>query len=582
MHTWNVGLIAMAITTVFLALAQNLIAESPSDDANAAVDALYAGYIAEYEPLFIQQRRAWWDASITGTDEAFNRRRDAEQRILKLHGNRETFARIRELRDGGKVTDPVRRRILDAMYLEFLPAQGDPERAKRIVDLESRAEQIFNLHRSPIDGREHTENDIRGILTETSDSKAAEKAWKAYMEVGAKVDSTLRELVRLRNETARELGFPNFFALTLATQEIDEAELLRLFDELDTLTREPFARFKKEFDAQRAARFGITADELRPWHFGDLFFQEVPAAGRGVDLDSLLADKDLVALARLYYLSIGMPVEDVLARSDLFEKAGKSPHAYCTDMDRAGDIRIFCNLAPNLMSLDTLLHELGHAVYDKYLDPELPFVLRQAASPITTEGIALLLGSMAKNGEFLEKIVGVPPEQAKVVAQAVRQTLRDEKLVFSRWAQVMVRFEHGMYSNPDQDLGKLWWGLKQKYQLLNPPDDPSRPDYGAKNHIVAAPVYYHSYMMGDLFSAQLQEHLARRVLNVSDPMATSFVGHTEVAAVMREKVFAPGRRETWNSLTRLATGEPLSARAFVKLYLEPQQQTGGGNEPRIP
>ncbi len=579
MNAWNIGLIMIGAATILLRAAEPPGILSPSDDVNAEVDALYAAYVAQYEPLYIQQNQAWWDASITGTDEAFNRRREADQRILELHGNRETFARIKALRDGGRVTDPIRRRILDVLYLEFLPAQGDPERAKRIVDLEATTEQIFNLHRSPFDGREHTENDVREILIETTDSAVAEKAWKAYMQVGAKVAPTLRELVRLRNQTARELGFTDFYAMNLAIQEIDEAELFRLFDELDALTREPFARFKKEFDARRAARFGVTPAELRPWHFGDLFFQEVPAAGRGMDLDSLFAGKDPAALARQYYAGIGLPVEDILARSDLFEKPGKSPHAYCTDIDRAGDVRIFCNLKPNLMSMDTILHELGHGVYDRHLDPELPFVLRQATSPITTEGVALLLGSMAKNEEFLAKVVGVPAEQARSVSSAVRQTLRDEKLVFSRWAQVMVRFERGMYANPDQDLGKLWWDLKQKYQLLNPPDDPGRPDYGAKNHIVAAPAYYHSYMMGDLFAAQLHEHLAQRVLKVPDPMATCFLGHAEAASVMREKVFAPGRRETWNSLTRLATGEPLNARAFVTLYLNGPPAVRDGRRP---
>jgi hypothetical protein len=34
---------------------------------------------------------------------------------------------------------------------------------------------------------------------------------------------------------------------------------------------------------------------------------------------------------------------------------------------------------------------------------------------------------------------------------------------------------------------------------LNPPE-PGRPDYAAKHHVVAAPAYYHSYMMGDLFA----------------------------------------------------------------------------------
>ena len=37
-----------------------------------------------------------------------------------------------------------------------------------------------------------------------------------------------------------------------------------------------------------------------------------------------------------------------------------------------------------------------------------------------------------------------------------------------------------MYGNPDQDLGKLWWDLKQRYQLLHPPETVSRPDYAAK------------------------------------------------------------------------------------------------------
>ena len=82
------------------------------------------------------------------------------------------------------------------------------------------------------------------------------------------------------------------------------------------MPREPFARFKKEFDAGRAARFGISPAELRPWHYGDLFFQEVPAVGRGVDLDSFFAGKDLAELARKYYRGVGLPVEDILASLD--------------------------------------------------------------------------------------------------------------------------------------------------------------------------------------------------------------------------------------------------------------------------
>ena len=54
-------------------------------------------------------------------------------------------------------------------------------------------------------------------------------------------------------------------------------------------------------------------------------------------------------------------------------------------------------------------------------------------------------------------------EAAKYVG-AARQSLRAEKLIFSRWAQVMIRVEHGMYNNPDQDLAKI--ARREQFALI--------------------------------------------------------------------------------------------------------------------
>ncbi|MEK7711269.1 MAG: M2 family metallopeptidase [Planctomycetota bacterium] len=534
--------------------------------AEAEFKRLRDDYVTKFRPLFIESETAWWEANTTGSDAAFGRRKAARNKLVELHSDKAVFARLQALKEIGAIKYPLLARELDVMYRTFLPGQSDPDLQKKIIAIENEVEQTFNTHRSKVGQKELTENDVRTVLSDSKDSKEAEAAWKGYMEVGGKIKDKLAMLAGLRNQMAKQLGFPNFFVMKLTLQELDPDELVRLFDELDTLTKEPFAELKKEIDTAMAARFGVSADQLRPWNFGDLFFQEAPNTG-GADFDAVYKDKDLLAITKDYYQSMGTPAEDILARSDLYEKPGKSPHAFSTNLNRADDIRVLCNIKANAYWADTLVHELGHAVYDKYIGKDVPFLLHEPSHSMTTEGFAMMMGAMTKNEDFLVKAVKLSPGEAANLAQAARKSLRAEKLIFSRWAQVMMRFEKGMYENPDQNLGELWWNLKKRYQLLNSPESADRPDYAAKIHIVTVPVYYHNYLMGDLFATQVHAYIARSVLGVDDPAKTSFYGRKEAGDYFKEKIFGPGDLYSWNELTRRATGEPLSPKAFAGQYV---------------
>jgi peptidyl-dipeptidase A len=115
---------------------------------------------------------------------------------------------------------------------------------------------------------------------------------------------------------------------------------------------------------------------------------------------------------------------------------------------------------------------------------------------------------------------------------------------------------------------------------LSPPDGVKRPDYAAKIHIVTVPVYYHNYVFGDLFAAQVQHYIGANVVHAEDPAATSFYGHKEVGDYLRQKIFAPGNLVAWNELTRQATGEGLSAKYFVQQYVLPKKgPTGDAGKP---
>src|SRR5262249_23153165 len=148
-------------------------------------------------------------------------------------------------------------------------------------------------------------------------------------------------------------------------------------------------------DARLAKRFGVAPSAVRPWHLEDPFFQQAPAAE--VNLDRWFENRDLEQLTRDYFRAVGFDIEELISRSDLYERPGKCQHAFCMTVDRGLDIRVLCNVRPNEMWMGTLLHEFGHAVYDQNLDPGLPFLLRTHAHILTTEASAMLLGRLSKN-----------------------------------------------------------------------------------------------------------------------------------------------------------------------------------------
>jgi peptidyl-dipeptidase A len=280
-------------------------------------------------------------------------------------------------------------------------------------------------------------------------------------------------------------------------------------------------------------------------------------------LDAPFADADILRICREFYAGIGLPIDDVIARSDLYEKPGKSPHAFCTDIDRAGDVRVLANIVPNEYWMTTMLHELGHAVYSsKNIPASVPYTLRNAAHILTTEGVAMMFERFATNAEWL-RAYSLPVADGEALTEAGRRMRRDKLLIFSRWCQVMLRFEVELYRRPDQDLNKLWWDLVEKYQMLKRPEGRDQPDFASKIHVVSAPCYYHNYMMGELFACQLHAAIIEQGLGRSGAPTAIYTRDPRVGRFMQDRVFSQGQIRPWNDLTEFATGAKLNAKAFA-------------------
>ncbi len=518
------------------------------------VQAFIARTVEPAQRLEKAYRLAQWEAAICGEPEAGRRQQAAQAAYMTFFADPERLAAARQFRAAG-VADPLAARQVTLLYLEAALNRQDETTIDALSRLEVDVQAEYVNFRGLVDGRPLSDNELDQLLAQSRDSAQVQAAWEASKQVGVQVADRLREMARIRNAAARQAGFRDFFQRALALGEIDEDWLLETYARLEAATAEPFARLKAEIDTARAQHFGLPVSALRPWHYGDRFFQDPPEMG-ALDLEALFAGRDPVQLALTTYDRLGLEVRDILARSDLYARKGKNQHAFCIDIDREGDVRTLNNLEPNHRWIETLLHELGHGVYSKYVDPALPWLLRNCAHSTSTEAIALMMGALTYDREWLEQTLGLPAAEAAQVAAAAQARERALRLVFTRWCLVMMHFERALYADPDGDLDTLWWNLVEKYQHLTRPEGRQAPDWAAKIHIGLWPVYYHNYELGYLQVAQLQHALRRQFGGLA--------GRPAVGQWLVEKFFRPGARQNWQDHLQAATGEPLNVQYFVE------------------
>ncbi|WP_139491466.1 M2 family metallopeptidase [Brevibacillus dissolubilis] len=526
---------------------------------HSAVQTFLNERLPQIKKLNAESADAYWQASITGKKEEEELYSKKNQELLMLFSNREDFASIKQWLASDELTDETLRRQLVLLHNDYLPNQIPEEKIKQMVEKEVEISSEFTNFRPEINGERVSNNMISDILTAENDSTQREAAWRASKEIGEQVADKIKALVQLRNEVARELGYSSYHSMALETQELDETEMFRVLDQLKNETDEPFRQVKAKLDAELAARFGVPAEELQAWHYRDPFFQEAPPL-EGLDLDPLFKDKDIEALCRQFFQDLGMDVADILANSDLYERDNKNQHAYCMDVDRSGDVRVLANIRDNEWWMSTMLHELGHAVYDKYNDPNSPYLLRRYAHILTTEAIAMLFGRLTKDVDWLQKYLTLSEAQATEFQEKLQPYLSLSMLIFVRWGLVMVYFERELYKNPEQDLNALWWKLVEELQFVKKPEGRNKPDWAAKIHIGTSPVYYQNYIFGELTASQLD--YAIRQATGKETIISEEAGQWLV-----EKIFKPGASFHWNTMLEKATGELLNPEYFVKQFV---------------
>ncbi len=559
------------LSVLAILLVESFIYYGCNSNTTEAMEKQLREFIAKFEAVYVPLEKeanlASFNASMSGDDKAYNLSAELNMQLQAVFTDKAHYVELKKIKDSELVKDSILAREMKVLYNAYLGGQVDTGILNQIIKLQNEVEKKFSTFRPEINDKKYTDNQIDSILQTSKKTDEVKAAWLASKKIGNVVSDDVRKLAKLRNELAKQLGFKNYQDMSMTLSEQDPVQIEKLFDELDNLTRDVFAKQKDEIDTYFAKYYGINKADLMPWHYQNRFFQEAPKI-YPVDLDGYYKDQDIVELAKKFYTGIGLPIEPILANSDLFERDKKYQHAYCTDIDRNGDVRIVCNITKTERWMGTTLHEAGHAVYSYNMDRNvLPFMLRESAHTFTTEAIAQIMGRLATNPAWLRDVVGISEAEKKKIEEFTFKSLKLQQLAFSRWAQVMYRFEKGMYENPDQDLNKLWWDLVEKYQMLKRPADRNEPDWASKIHIASYPCYYHNYLLGELLASQLFYYISDNILKTNDYTNVSFAGKKEVGEYLKKNIFEVGKRYYWDEMIKRATGENLTPKYYAKQFV---------------
>jgi peptidyl-dipeptidase A len=493
---------------------------------------------------------AYWDSQVDANPTNERRRTELELELRTFKGDSESYARVSEALEE-EIHEPILKRQLELLHHSLLGNQMSEDQRTRLVELSTSIESDYASYRPVLDGKRLSENDVDEVLRTSDDEDLRRRAWEASKEIGGVVSDRVRELARIRNEVAHDLGYGDYYQLGLDLQEMDEEWLFSTLGELEEATTEPFKRWKQELDARLRERF--STEVVYPWHYTDAFFQTLPSDDR-VRLDPFFQNGSAAELSVRTFEQWGIDLSKVMDRSDLYPRENKCQHAFCLHVDRNDDVRILANIVPGERWIEVMLHESGHAAFDVSIDRTLPYLLRRPAHTFVTEAIAILSGRMIREPRWLVQIAGSEDRQLSDQEESLRRASSLQSLLFTRWGLVVVHFERALYADPEAELDATWWDLVERFQLVNRPPDRAAPDWAAKIHVAAAPVYYQNYLLGEVLASQLEKTCVAE--------CGGLVGVKDAGELLRERVFRQGSSLRWDALVEHATGRPLSARDF--------------------
>ena len=213
----------------FVFLLRGLCAASPIQErADRFLELTNAGYQA----LFRVNSEAQWLAVTDVTPEHDAVVEATGKAYAAFNGNPAIITEARDLLTHEKELTPLSVRQLKQLLLNA--AEGpmtNPDLVAKRVEAETKQASILNSFEFKLNGQKITANEIDNKLEKSTDLEERRAIWEASKESGPALKPNLVVLRDLRNGVAREMKYPDYFSLEVASYGMTTDEMLKMLDD---------------------------------------------------------------------------------------------------------------------------------------------------------------------------------------------------------------------------------------------------------------------------------------------------------------------------------------------------------------
>ena len=466
----------------------------------------------------------------------------------------EDFDLLKKLKHSGLITDSLLSRQLTYLYHLFVGSQIGSDKYKKLLESQVKLSQSSGTLRYPIDDKIYNAQQLDSLRENSGDNQLLGKITKAYQREAQKTAPEIIRLVKNRNEIAIALGLPDYYHVQFESKDISVEKVKALIDEIALMTGGPYLEAKEVIDKKLAKRFRIKVEELRPWHYNDVNKSYLPQRFT-LTLDSLLCSSEPVKRAACFFDGIGLNIQSVIEKSELENGTITS----MVNIDFRNDIRMIGHITDTFGGLTEIMHLGGHAAHYTNISEDIPYLL-QSPNLIVAEGVARYFENLAYDRKWLGEVAAFDEKADKEVGLIMQHFWEVDRLFRIRKQMVKADFEREIYSNPDQDLDRLWSELNYKYLGIRYPDEKGACFWATDKYLTSLPCYIQNYILADIVAAQLKHAIDSRVL---DGGSLKICNNKKVGEYLITNLFRYGDMVSWEKLIEKSTGEPLRAQYYV-------------------